>query len=174
MTARTSRPGRHQLQGERVIKADLADVYRMLLEPAEQLRWNSLYLEAFIDPPGPITSGTRLTGRFKGSGRAEVTFVDVVPDEQFTHHSVMRLPGTAIRLGGFDHTYRVAATAEGTQVCQYVRFAPSGVGRLLAPLIMLSFRRRLPASFEELQRYVEKTGTADEPPPQRDSSGLGS
>lgn len=148
--------GRRELSAGQVIDADLASVYRMLSEPTEQLRWNSLYLEVAVDPPGPIATGTRLIGRFKGSGRAEVRFVDVVPGERFTHHSVMQVPGTRVRLGVFDHTYRVTPAASGTDVSQHVRFAPSGIGRLLAPLIMLSFRRRLPVSFEELRRYAER------------------
>ena len=71
--------------------------------------WNSLYLEAAADPPGEIVSGSTLRGRFKGSGPASVTFVDVVKDQHFTHHTLMKGPYTAITLGRFDHTHSVAA-----------------------------------------------------------------
>jgi hypothetical protein len=128
----------------------------MLVNPAEQLKWNSLYLEASVRPHGPIRDGSRLTGRFKGSGRATVTFVDVVDNERFTHHSVMSVPGTSVRIGTFDHTYSVHPTAGGTEVTQHVRFEPSAIGRLMTPLIIASFRRRLPASFDELRTYAEK------------------
>ncbi|MGN6250737.1 MAG: hypothetical protein ACTHNS_02860 [Marmoricola sp.] len=102
-----------ELQASRVLRAPLPDVYRILVEPSEQLRWNALYLEAVADPPGEIRTGSTLRGRFKGSGPASVTFLDVVKDRHFTHHTVMRLPHTAIPLGRFDHTYRVEEAPRG-------------------------------------------------------------
>lgn len=147
-----------ELQASRVLRAPVADLYRILVEPAEQLRWNSLYLEAVADPPGEIRSGSTLRGRFKGSGPASVTFVEVMKDQHFTHHTLMTIPHTAITLGRFDHTYSVQQTGGGTLVTQHLLFAPSGLGRLMAPLIMRSFRRRLPISFDELQTYAETPG----------------
>lgn len=147
-----------ELQAGRVLRAPVADVYRILVEPAEQLRWNSLYLEAAADPPGEIRSGSTLRGRFKGSGPVSVTFVDVVKDRQFTHHTLMTIPYTAIALGRFDHTYSVQESGGGTLVTQHLRFAPSRLGKLMAPMIMRSFRLRLPTSFDELQAYAEHPG----------------
>lgn len=151
--------GRHEVAATQFVAAGAAEVYRVLIDPAEQLRWNSLYVEASVSPPGPISSGSRLSGRFKGSGRAEVTFVDVVPGQRFTHHSVLRVPGTPVVIGSFDHTYIVATRGSGAEVTQRVQLGPTGLGRLLAPLIMASFRRRLPVSFDELRRFVEGQGT---------------
>lgn len=150
-----------ELLASRVLRAPVTDLYRILVEPAEQLRWNSLYLEAVVDPPGEIRSGSALRGRFKGSGSASVTFVDVVKDRHFTHHTVMTFPYTAITLGRFEHTYSVQESGGGTLVTQHLRFAPSGLGRLMAPVIMRSFRRRLPTSFDELQAYAENQGRYD-------------
>ncbi len=147
-----------ELQASRVVSARVTDLYRILVEPAEQLRWNSLYLEAVADPPGEIRSGSKLRGRFKGSGPANVTFANVVKDRQFTHHTLMKVPYTAITLGRFDHTYSVQEAGDGTLVTQHLRFAPCGLGRMTAPLIMRSYRRRLPVSFDELQAYAEHPG----------------
>jgi len=152
-----------ELQASRVLNATVTDLYRILVEPAEQLRWNSLYLEAAAAPPGEIRSGSTLRGRFKGSGRASVTFLNVVKDRQFTHHTLMKFPYTAITLGRFDHTYTVEESAGGTLVTQHLVFDPSRFGRLMALLIMRSFRRRLPISFDELQAYAEHQGLGDHP-----------
>ncbi|MGN6687566.1 MAG: SRPBCC family protein [Actinomycetales bacterium] len=145
----------YELEERQVLAAERRRVYHALVDPAEQVAWNSLYLEASATPPGPIATGSRLTGRFKGSGRAEVTFMDVVQDQRFTHHSVLSIPRTPVHLGLFDHTYSVREARGGTELTQHVRFEPSGLGRWLAPVIVQSFRRRLPVSFDELRRYLE-------------------
>ena len=45
-----------QLSGQALIDAPLGEVYRKLLEPSEQLRWNSLYLAVQVNPSGEITN----------------------------------------------------------------------------------------------------------------------
>lgn len=139
-----------------VVDAPVERVYEALVDPQQQLQWNSLYLEAAITPPRPIATGTVMTGRFKGSGRAVVVFDAVVPGRTFTHVSDMRAGPVAV--GKFRHTYRIRQVGEGTEVFQHVAFAPSGVAYPFAPLIMRAFRSRLPASFDELRHYLARSG----------------
>lgn len=142
----------YTVTGAACIKAPVGRVYAALLNSDEQLRWNSLYLQAEMSTPGPIATGSVMTGRFKQSGRSVITFDAVVPNETFTHKVIMTVG--PIALGSFAHTYRVQAVSTGTEVTQHVRFEPTGLGRLLAPLVMKAFEARLPVSFHELDQYL--------------------
>jgi len=142
-----------QLSGQALIDAPLGEVYRKLLEPSEQLRWNSLYLAVQVNPSGEITNQTVMTGTFKGSGKATVSFENIIRDQEFTHRSQMKL-FNSIALGEFRHKYEVAAQGEQTLVTQTVTFEPRGLGKLLERVILNGFRNRLPESFAELGRYV--------------------
>lgn len=151
-----------QLTGQAMIHAPLSKVYNQLLDPGEQLQWNSLYLTVEVHPSGEITDRTVMTGTFKGSGKATVSFEKVIPDREFTHHSRMML-FNLIPLGEFWHRYEVAPRADGTLVTQTVMFAPSGLGFVLASLILNGFRNRLPESFAEFKRYAEQLGDQGKP-----------
>lgn len=143
-----------QLVGQAVVDAPLSEVYRKLLEPTEQLRWNSLYLAVQVEPSGEIADHTVMTGTFKGSGKATVTFEDVICNQEFTHHSQMKL-FNVIALGEFRHRYEVKAQGTQTLVTQTVLFTPKGLGKLLQRMILGGFRKRLPESFAEFKRYAQ-------------------
>lgn len=142
-----------RLTGTRSIMASADDVYRMLIEPQEQLKWNTLYLEASHSPPGEVRTGTVMVGNFKGSGRATVHFENVVPGREFTHASQLMMFG--VPLGAFRHTYLVESEAERTRFTQTVALEPRGVGVFLAGIILRSLAKRLPESFDEFQQYAE-------------------
>lgn len=142
-----------ELSGERVIDASPADVFAMLIEPERQLAWNSLYLSASLSPPGPVTESSVMTGRFKGAGRATVTFADIVPGSSFTHVSRL-LIGGLVPLGGFRHRYEVAPVGHDVLVRQTVRVELNWFGRFLRGMIVSGFTKRLPESFDELARYA--------------------
>lgn len=142
-----------ELSDERVIDASPADVFDMLIEPEKQLVWNSLYLSVSVSPPGPVAVGSVMTGRFKGAGRATVTFADIVPGSRFTHVSRL-LIGGLVPLGGFWHRYDVAPAARSALVRQTVRVELNWLGRLLRGVIASGFAKRLPESFDELARYA--------------------
>jgi hypothetical protein len=142
------------LSGQALIHAPLGEVYRKLLEPSEQLRWNSLYLAVQVQPSGEITNQTVMTGTFKGSGKATVSFEKIIRDQEFTHRSQMKL-FEVIVLGEFQHRYEVVARGGHTLVTQTVTFEPRGLGKLLERVILEGFRKRLPESFTELGRYAQ-------------------
>lgn len=143
------------LSDSRILKTNAKNAYQKLIEPAEQVKWNSLYLEATIFPKGEIKDGSVMTGNFKGSGKAKVTFQNVQPNKEFTHYSKMKM-FNLFNLGEFHHTYEVADKDGQTEITQTVSFEPKSLGLLLKSVIINSFKKRLPESFDEFQRYIEK------------------
>ena len=144
-----------KISGSRIINTSVQNAYNKLIDPAEQLKWNTLYLKASAEPNGAIRNGTIMTGNFKGSGKAIVEFQNVKPNQEFTHYSKMKL-FNLINLGEFHHTYRVIDKNGQTEFTQTVFYEPKGLGRLLKSVIVKSFNKRLPESFDEFQKYVEE------------------
>lgn len=141
------------LTESKLLNASVKNVYKKLIEPAEQVKWNSLYLEASAEPEGEIKNGTVMVGNFKGSGKATVTFQNVQYNREFTHYSKMKIFGL-IPLGEFHHTYKVADKSGQTELTQIVSFQPKGLGLVLKSMIVGSFEKRLPESFDEFQTYL--------------------
>lgn len=142
------------LTDSRLLNTSVENAYKKLIEPAEQVKWNTLYLEATAEPKGEIKNGTVMTGNFKGSGKATVTFQNVKPNQEFTHYSKMKM-FNLIKLGEFHHTYKVIDKNGQTEFTQTVSFEPQSFGLILKSVIVNSFKKRLPESFEEFQKYVE-------------------
>ena len=147
-----------QLSDSAIIDAPLSEVYEKLLNPQEQLKWNTLYLSAHTTPAGPIQNGTVMTGTFKGSGKATVHFEQVIPNDTFTHYSRLMM-FNLLYLGEFRHTYRVEDVAGKTKFTQTVFVEPRGLGKLLKKVLIDGFRKRLPESFAEFKRYAENPAT---------------
>lgn len=144
------------LAGERWIAGEPAELFDLLIDPKGQLAWNSLYLEAGMTEAGPIRDGSVMTGRFKGAGRASVTFADVVPGKEFAHLSTLAAV-RIVRLGSFRHHYGVEPSGEGTLVRQTVTIDLTWVGRLLRSAITSAMAKRLPESFDELAAYATRS-----------------
>lgn len=142
------------LTGSRMINTSVEIAFKKLIEPAEQVKWNTLYLEASYEPKGAIKNGTVMTGNFKGSGKATVIFQNVKSNGEFTHYSKMKM-FNLIPLGEFHHTYKVAAKNGKTEFTQTVCFEPKAFGIILKDVIVNGFKKRLPDSFDEFQKYVE-------------------
>ncbi|MBK0381667.1 SRPBCC family protein [Pedobacter sp. SD-b] len=141
------------ISGSRIINTSVEEAYQKLITPTEQVKWNSLYLEATTQPKGKIRNGTIMSGIFKGSGKAIVEFQNVKPNQEFTHYSKMKMFGF-IKLGEFHHTYKVVGKNGQTAFTQIVSFEPKGFGRVLKNTIVKSFEKRLPESFDEFEKYV--------------------
>ncbi|HEX7367171.1 MAG TPA: SRPBCC family protein [Pelobium sp.] len=142
------------ISGSRIINTPVENAYKKLIEPTEQVKWNTLYLDAKTEPAGEITNGTIMTGNFKGSGKAIVEFQNVQPNREFTHYSKMKM-FNLISLGEFYHTYKVVDKNGQTEFTQTVSYEPKSLGKLLKNIIVKSFKKRLPESFDEFQKYVE-------------------
>jgi hypothetical protein len=144
------------ITGSRLLSTSIENAYEKLISPAEQVKWNTLYLEASVEPKGEIKDGTIMTGNFKGSGKAIVTFQNVKPNQEFTHYSIMKM-FNFITLGEFHHTYQLAEKNGQTEFTQTVSFEPKGFGIILKNVIVNSFKKRLPESFDEFQKYLNTT-----------------
>ena len=142
------------LSDSRIVNTSIKNAYQKLIDPAEQVKWNSLYVEATLNPKGEIRDGSVMTGNFKGSGKATVVFQNVQPFKEFTHYSKMKM-FNLLNLGEFHHTYKVVDKNGQTEVTQTVSFVPKSFGLLLKSVIVNSFKKRLPESFDEFQKYVE-------------------
>ncbi|HEU0226769.1 MAG TPA: SRPBCC family protein [Arachidicoccus soli] len=142
------------LTGSRIINTPVENAFKGLIEPSEQVKWNTLYLEAHAEPKGEIRNGTTMAGKFKRSGKATVIFQNVKSNQEFTHYSKMKM-FNLIPLGEFHHTYKVAAKNGQTEFTQTVSFEPKAFGFILKDVIVNSFKKRLPQSFDEFQKYVE-------------------
>lgn len=138
----------------RLLNTSVENAYEKLIKPTEQVKWNTLYLEASAEPKGEIKDGTIMTGNFKGSGKATVIFQNVKPNQEFTHYSKMKM-FNLINLGEFHHTYKLAAKNGQTEFTQTVSFEPKSFGLLLKNVIVTSFKKRLPESFNEFQKYLQ-------------------
>jgi hypothetical protein len=92
------------ISDNRIINTSAENAYQKLIDPAEQVKWNTLYLEASLEPKGEIKNGSVMTGNFKASGRATVIFQNVKPNKEFTHYSKMKM-FNLFNLGEFHHNY---------------------------------------------------------------------
>ena len=137
-----------------VVAAPRELVFDLLAEPRQQARWNSLYQSIDAVSDTPVRDGSTFSGRFKGSGRATVTFERVRPGIDFVHRAAVAIAGRIV-LGQMRHTYAVADAPGGTRFTQTVEFVPSGLGKLLAGMLRGAFAKRLPESFEEFRSFVE-------------------
>ncbi len=142
------------ITGSIVVGAPLALVFRLLSEPREQARWNSLYEAIDSVSDVPVRDGSTFGGRFKGSGRATVRFERVRPDVDFIHRATVAIAGRVV-LGEMRHTYAVEEASGGTRVTQTVEFKPSGLGKLLAGTLRRAFAKRLPESFAEFRTFLK-------------------
>ncbi|MEJ5996562.1 SRPBCC family protein [Pedobacter sp. Du54] len=137
-----------------IVKASVDKVFEKLLNPEEQLKWNTLYLEVHTEPKGTIKNGTVMTGKFKGSGKAKVYFENIIPNQEFTHYSKLKM-FNIIYLGEFRHNYKLENSDGKTKITQTVFFNPKGIGKLLQIPIAKSFKDRIPVSFEEFKNYID-------------------
>jgi hypothetical protein len=139
-----------------LLNAPLQNVYEKLINPHEQLKWNTLYQRVEVKPEGEIKTGTIMTGTFKGSGKSTVYFQNVIPNSQFTHHSKLML-FNFIFLADFSHQYKVEELEGKTKFTQTVHVKLSRIGQLLKKVLENSFAKRMPESFAEFKAYVEKS-----------------
>ncbi len=142
------------LEGSVVVAAPRALVFKLLVDPREQMRWNSLYRSISEVSDDPVREGSTFTGRFKGSGPATVTFERVRPGIDFVHRSAIAIAGRIV-LGHMRHTYAVSDAPGGTLFTQTIEFSTTGLGRLLGGMLNRAFAKRLPESFEEFRAFVE-------------------
>lgn len=128
-----------------VIERPPAEVFEVAADPHEQLKWDPETLKSVEKlTPGPLVRGSRYRGEFKGFGTVEYEFER---GRRFTHHTV-------VNLAEIRHIFEFEEVPEGIRLTQSIEAEPRGVGKVIALIMRMMFRRRLRAINSELSRYL--------------------
>ena len=124
------------------------EVFEVVADPYQQLRWDTSALQS-VEPltPGPLGQGSRFLVRYKGLGSAEYEFAEFEPGRRFAHW------GSNL-MGKIYHTFELEAVPEGTRLTQTSTIRLTGMGRMLAPFLRKSMRKRLQTMNKEISEYL--------------------
>jgi Polyketide cyclase / dehydrase and lipid transport len=137
-----------RLEARSALAHAVADVFAAASDPVRQLEWDAVTLrrvEMLTD--GPISTGTRVRGRFRGFGTVDYEYVAYEPDRTFAH--VAGLP-----MGTMRHTFTFEPTTEGTVMIQLGELEPNLLGRAAAPVVARVMRHRFATIAAEIDRYL--------------------
>lgn len=138
-------------QASTTIDRPLADVFTFIAESPANPAWDSDILELIRRGTGPTALGSEFTSRIKPfMGQSEGSF-QVTKFESDRH---LELRG---RLGPMEPAIRFwfAPSGAGTELRREIEMQPTGLMRLLEPLIRRSVAKRNEAILDELKRVVE-------------------
>lgn len=131
-----------------IIRHAPSEVFAVAADPRKQLEWDPGTLTTVERlTHGPLGLGSRYRGNFKGFGVVEYEFADFESGRRFAHLA-------ALKMGTLRHTFTLDAVPEGTRLTQEGQVTPSGLGRLVAPLLPLMLRRRFRLIAAELDQYL--------------------
>jgi len=124
------------------------EIFDIAADPHEQLKWDPETLKQVKKlTPGPLAQGARYRGEFKGFGVVEYEFVTYEPGVRFAHHAAMNI-------GDMQHIFEFEAVPNGTRLTQTLLVEPKGMGKLLALIMPVMFKRRLRTINMELTGYM--------------------
>jgi len=124
------------------------EIFDIAADPHEQLKWDPETLKQVKKlTPGPLAQGARYRGEFKGFGVVEYEFVTYEPGVRFAHHAAMNI-------GDMQHIFEFEAVPNGTRLTQTLLVGPKGMGKLLALIMPVMFKRRLRTINMELTGYL--------------------
>ena len=124
------------------------EIFDIAADPHEQLKWDPETLKQVKKlTPGPLAQGARYRGEFKGFGVVEYEFVMYEPGVRFAHHAAMNI-------GDMQHSFEFEAVPDGTRLTQTLLVEPKGMGKLLALIMPVMFKRRLRTINMELTGYM--------------------
>jgi len=124
------------------------EIFDIAADPHEQLKWDPETLKQVKKlTPGPLAQGARYRGEFKGFGVVEYEFVTYESGVRFAHHAAMNI-------GDMQHIFEFEAVPNGTRLTQTLLVEPKGMGKLLALIMPVMFKRRLRTINMELTGYL--------------------
>ena len=124
------------------------EIFDIAADPHEQLKWDPETLKQVKKlTPGPLAQGARYRGEFKGFGVVEYEFVTYEPGVRFAHHAAMNI-------GDMQHIFEFEAVPDGTRLTQTLLVEPKKMGKLLALIMPVMFKRRLRTINMELTGYM--------------------
>jgi uncharacterized protein YndB with AHSA1/START domain len=141
------------VESSTVIRRPIADVFAYLTDPSKESSWHSDVREAKPLTNGPTGVGTRTGYAFPGPGRLHRTVGRV------TAFDPPRSATIALESGPMGMrptvTLRFEQVEGGTRFTRAVDIAPTGVGRLLAPLLGRAVTARNARFVENARRVLE-------------------
>lgn len=112
---------RKSVRAELIIQADPGEVWAVLTDPASYPDWNPI----LVTVEGEFTEGATLSVGMKSPDgsvtEVKPTVKKLVPNSEINQYG--GIPGVLT----FDHTWKLAAAAEGTRVTQFEEYRGIGV-----------------------------------------------
>lgn len=124
------------------------DVFDFLADLRNESRWNPRVVEITQSTPGPIRSGTRFHGKYRGIGALETVLVECDRPSRIAFRS----EGQRVEIEG---AFALTRTASGTDVALDADLRPKGLLAKLAPLMAPVFRRQNAAAAQRLKAALE-------------------
>jgi carbon monoxide dehydrogenase subunit G len=112
------------------------EIYAYLLDVEHEAQWNPWAIEVQKTTPGPAAEGTEFVGRYKLIGTARQRLTGCEPGRRVTYQ--------ADTMDG-RMTFTLQPTAAGTTVVLEAEAHPTGVQKLMAPLMAPVMRRHVAA-----------------------------
>jgi uncharacterized protein YndB with AHSA1/START domain len=132
------------------IRRPVEQLFDIAADPETQLKWDPGTLQRVEKlTQGPLGVGALYRGSFKRFGTVEYEYVQYEPGRRFSHDADMRA------MGHVHHTFEFEPVADGTGLTQRMQVEPSGVGRVMSPLMKPLLRRRMRVIDAELKEYAE-------------------
>jgi uncharacterized protein YndB with AHSA1/START domain len=130
-------------------------VFAYVTDPQATREWNPDVLSVRVEPPGPITTGTRIIQRVRAPLRTIEGTYEVVAYEP-GRQAVYRLDASFMTE---EVTMRVDSEGSGTRHTLYVKGAFKGAWRFLEPLTRTFGPRRRQRMLDHIKRRLEATST---------------
>ncbi|MEE9283041.1 MAG: SRPBCC family protein [Nitrososphaerales archaeon] len=148
-----------------VINRPVEEVFAYMGNPENNVNWQSHCLGSVITSEGPIGVGTTFTDEIKLLGRRikqifEITEYD--PNRKFSNKSISGPMGAT-------GTYTFESVEGGTKVTVAGRVEPSGLFKLIKPIIIREGKKEWESSLANLKGLLEATSTLEEALPEEAS-----
>lgn len=160
---------KNENEGSIEIKASPAEVFRVLIEPAERQKWLLNVTSVEMKSKPPIAPNSTFLSQHLERGKSFETndqILQMVPDEWLS-----------IRMGSISNNlvtmFKLARSGDQTSLKYKVSESPTNLYRVFAPLRKLDLQGRIDEELVRIKRVVEQSGQAvgQQLPPTKTDSG---
>lgn len=131
------------------IPRDPGEVFDVAADPQKQLEWDAGNLKQVEKLTAePLGQGSRYRGTFKGFGTVEYEYDAFERPRRFSHRA--DLP-----IGGVHHQFHLEPERGGTRLTQKIVATPTGIGKLIAPVMKPMIKKRVRTINAELKGHFE-------------------
>ena len=127
------------------------DVFAYVADPARLHEWQTNVVEAEVNPPGPLATGSRIREVREVRGRRLEQTVEIA-ELSAPKTLKLRVVEGALPLHG-DLSF--VAAGDGTRVDLRAFGGPTGAARLLAPLLRIGLKREFGKQYARLKARLE-------------------